>query len=105
MVYFVDCAVRKRDHEQVAVWPGFNIGNDAEVPSEQQAFAFGDVELTQVVGYPILKSWIVDTYLLTVTGKIKVKQVSAGEGGPGCSNKKVVVVGASPSRAYTIVPT
>src|SRR5262245_65636932 len=39
----VDRAVRQRDHEEISVGPGPDVGRDAEVPPEQPALALGDI--------------------------------------------------------------
>ena len=44
----------QRHHKQVSVWTGLNVGPHSEVSTDEQALAFGNVELAIVVGYAIL---------------------------------------------------
>jgi hypothetical protein len=60
---FVDRALIRRDHEQVAVRPGLDVGHDPEVRADEQALAFGDVELAVVAGDPVLQPRVADTDL------------------------------------------
>ncbi len=49
----VDRVVRERNDERIAVGPGFDVGADAKVGPEEQAFALRDVELGRVVGHAV----------------------------------------------------
>src|SRR2546425_4788145 len=78
----VNCAVRERDHEQVAVGPGLNVGADPEVSADEQAFAFSDVEFAKVVGHPVLQPGIVYPDPPAVAGQGEVGQVAAPQERP-----------------------
>jgi len=51
----VDLALVQRHQEEVAVRAGLDVGHDPEVPPDEQALAFGDVELVVVVGDTVLQ--------------------------------------------------
>src|SRR4029453_2506147 len=52
---FVDRALVQRDQEEIAVGSGLDVGHDPEVPPDEQALTFGDVELVVVVSDPALQ--------------------------------------------------
>jgi hypothetical protein len=58
-----------------------NIGSDSEVPADEKTFAFGDVELIQVVGNAVFESGIVYANLPSIAGQIEVEQVPSRLGG------------------------
>lgn len=58
-----------------------------EVSPDEQAFAFGDVELVAVVGDPVLESGVVDADLCTAAGQVEVKEVPTFEEGSGAHNQ------------------
>src|SRR2546425_12624310 len=84
----VNGAVRERDHEQVAVGPGLDVSADPEVPADEQAFAFGDVEFAEVVGHAVLQPGIVDADLAAVCGPGKKKKGAAPPDRPGAPPEK-----------------
>ena len=49
----VDDAVAERHDVQVAVWPLFDGGRDAETAADEQGLAFRRFELVQVIGDPV----------------------------------------------------
>src|SRR5918994_6329013 len=63
-------AVRQRHDVEVAVRPGLHVGSDAEVASEQQALALGDLPLVQVVGDAVLEPRVVDADLAPVAAQV-----------------------------------
>src|ERR1051325_4894952 len=63
---FVNRATRNRGDEQVSVRPGLDARDNTPVRAEQQAFAFGDVVLGEVVGHAIEESRVVHGDVLTI---------------------------------------
>jgi hypothetical protein len=60
--------------------------------AEQQALAFGDVELGIVIGNAILEPRVVDADLLSIARDIEVKQVAALECRTSGADEQVAVV-------------
>jgi hypothetical protein len=69
-VNLVHRAVRQRHDVERAIGPGDDVDADAEVASEQQGFAFGDVELGQVVGDAVFQTRVVDGNPSAVTRQV-----------------------------------
>ena len=98
----VDRAVRERHEEQVAVRPGLDVGDDAEVPAEQQALALDDGpgvcrgvgrrRLVEVVGDPVLQPGIIHPDLPAVAGQVEAPQEATFEERPGGTHEEVAVV-------------
>src|SRR5918999_4650205 len=86
----VNLPVAERDHEQVAVWSGLDVGADAEVPADQERLAFGDLELVEVVRDPVLDPRVVDGDAPPVAGQVEVEQVPADQRRASGAHEQVV---------------
>src|SRR5215216_3570757 len=73
----VNRAVRERDYEQVPARPGLDVRDDAEVSAEEQALAFRQVTLRQVVCDKVAQSRIVYGYFSAIAGEVEMKQRAA----------------------------
>jgi hypothetical protein len=82
----VDRAVRERYQVKIVVGARLNIRRDAEVPTEEQAFTLGDVELGQVVGDAIFEKRIVDRDPSPISRQLEAEELPAHQvrhGGSG----------------------
>ena len=61
-----------------------NIGTDAEVSTDEQALAFGDVEFAQIVRDFVFDARIADPNLFPVSGEVKVEQIAADQSRTRC---------------------
>src|ERR1043166_7103809 len=87
----INGAVRKRDDEEIPVRPGVNVRADAEPGAEEQAFAFGDVELGEVIRDAIFQPRIVHRNLAAVPGEVETKQGAALEKIPRRTDDEVAL--------------
>ena len=88
----IDRAARQRDDVKIPIRPGLNVRADAESSSEEQAFAFGDVELGEIICDAIFQSRITDRDLAAVARQIEAEQGSALEKIPCSTDDQVAHV-------------
>lgn len=88
----VDRAVRERYHVKIVVGARLNIRRDAEVPTEEQAFTLGDVELGQVVGHAIFEKRIVDRDPSPISRQLEAEEVPAHQVRHGGSGNQIAAV-------------
>lgn len=89
---FVYRPARQRDNEQVSVGSGVNICGDAEARAEEQAFAFCNLELRQIIRYAVRQSRILDCDLTTITGELKSEEVAAQQERSRCPYNQVTFI-------------
>ncbi|HEV8534372.1 MAG TPA: hypothetical protein VGR87_01440 [Candidatus Limnocylindria bacterium] len=68
---------RDRDHEQVAIRSGLDVGDHAEVSTDGKALALGEVVLCGVVGHAILETRILHRDLVAVAGELEAEEIAA----------------------------
>jgi len=75
----VDRSVAQRHKVQVTVRACMHVGAHAEVPADEQRFAFRDLPLVQVVGNAVREARIIGTDRTPVARQIEVEEVSTFE--------------------------
>jgi hypothetical protein len=75
----VDVPVGERDDVEVPVRTGLDVGADAELLAEPDAFALRDLPLVDVVGDAVGETRVVDVDALPVVGQLEAEQRAALE--------------------------
>src|SRR5688500_5531001 len=76
---FVDGAFGERDDVKISVRASLNVRADAEAGAEKRAFAFGDVELGEVVRHFVFQSPVFRSDLTTSPAEIEPEECAALE--------------------------
>ena len=88
---FVNRALRQGDNKQVAIRPGFDIGDHAKVSTDEQAFTFCDLMFGKVVCHPVLQPRVIYTDLPPIPGQIEMEQIASLQERRGCPHKQVIL--------------
>src|SRR5688572_2651017 len=70
---FVDRAMRERHNVKVAVGAGLHISSDTKARTEEQSFAFGDLEFSQVISHTVAQPTILETEVATTAIEVEAE--------------------------------
>lgn len=53
LVDFINSSIRKRHHEEIAIWACFDICDHPKIPADQQAFALRDLMFCSIIRHAV----------------------------------------------------